>query len=459
VTVTPVAVLSLAGADVAAGPSADGSWPALMALDGASVKWGRADVLAQPAPATATVALFDPSGSWAAGRDLIGQPLTLRWTVGAESRVYFRGRVAAVTVTRRKASGPAVGTVTGATVQLSATSVLTDLGNRRPTDPTTAWPPETFAARRARLATQAVGVLTGITTRPLWDAAPLAAVDNPGAGKVLEHVTGLFDSAGADRYTFDPHSQELTWVGRRTFPAAGAAHLVRDATRPGVYVTGPTVQRSATDPAEPAVSIPAGVVEYSGGVSKTMGSRITRVTLTYPGTGKGFTVLTPGADETAIGVRSLDVATQHTDDTQALTAANDLSALVTGEASGWVLDTMRWDTTKTDGFDTIEQARLLLAGCERTGVFWLSGSWLPGLGVLPLFGVMGGSIVCSRGAWRVEWNAAPTSLTGTAPGVTWDDLDPSLVWSDDPTRTDRFDDSVTYDDLAFVASPTITNGA
>jgi hypothetical protein len=153
------------------------------------------------------------------------------------------------------------------------------------------------------------------------------------------------------------------------------------------------------------------------------------------------------------------VAAAHTDDTQALAAANDLSALVTGEASGWALEPMRWDTAKTGGFDTLEQARLLLAGTERTGVFWLSGSWLPGMGVLPLFGVMGGTITCTRGAWRVDWTAAPTSLAGTATGVSWEALDPSLVWSDDPADPAALDPTVSYDDLAFVSSGQITTGA
>jgi hypothetical protein len=63
VSVTPVPVLALSGVDVAAGPDPGGAWPGLMALDGASVKWGRSDVLAQPAPATAQLRIFDTSGS------------------------------------------------------------------------------------------------------------------------------------------------------------------------------------------------------------------------------------------------------------------------------------------------------------------------------------------------------------------------------------------------------------
>lgn len=456
-TVTPVPVLALAGADVAAGPDPDGTWPGLMALDGAAVKWGRADVLAQPTPATATAALFDPSGTWAAAADLVGQPLTLRWTWAGESRVYFRGRVASVTVTPHTARRPDGATVDGARVELAATSVLVDLANRRPTDPTTAWPAETLAARRARIAAQLTGPVAAVATRPAWDTAPLAAVDPPGDAKMLEHLGQLLDNTGADRWTYDPDSQTVDWLGRRTFDPATAAHLARDSSRVGVYIAGPTAQRSPTDPTEPAVSIPASVVEYGAGATRDMASRITRVTLTYPGTGQGFTVLTAGLDETQVGIRSLDVQTQHTDDTTALAAATDLSALVTGEASGWALEPMRWDTRKTGGFDTIAQARLLLAGTERTGVFWLSGSWLPALGITPLFGVMGGTITTRRGAWSVEWTVAPTATTAPVTGFAFDDLDPSIIWTDDDSPN-GFHPSVTLDDLAMVGSPTITDG-
>jgi hypothetical protein len=455
--VTPTAVLSLAGQDIASGPGPDGSWPGPMALDGAAVKWGRTDVLAQPTPATATAAVFDPSGTWAATANLVGQPLTLRWTWAGESHAYFRGRVASVTVTPHTARRPDGAVVAGARVELSATSVLVDLANRRPTDPTVPWPAETFAVRRARVTGQAAGPVNQVTIRPVWDAAPLAAVDTPGDAKVLEHLETLLGNAGADRWTFDPDTQTITWIARRSFDPAGAARLARDPAGRGVYVTGPAVTRSPGEPAEPAVTIPAAVVGYDGGASRDMASRITRVTLTYPGTGRGFTVLTPNTDEALLGVRSLDVQTQHTDDTMALAAANDLSALVTGEASGWALEPMRW-TTGAAGFGTVEQARLLLAGSERSGVFWLAGSWLPALGVTPLFGVMGGSITCRRGAWTVDWTVAPTATTAPVQGFSFDDLDPSIVWTDadDPNGWHA---SVTLDDLAMVGTPTLTNGA
>jgi hypothetical protein len=66
-TVAPVPVLTMAGRwSPPARPRRH--LARLMALDGAQVKWGRDHVLTQPKAGTATVAVFDPSGVWAAGR-------------------------------------------------------------------------------------------------------------------------------------------------------------------------------------------------------------------------------------------------------------------------------------------------------------------------------------------------------------------------------------------------------
>lgn len=457
-TVTPVPTLALDGTDLAAGPNPDGSWPALMVLDGATVTWGRAEVLEQPKPATATVSVFDPDGGWAASRDLIGLPVSLRWTAGATTRTYFTGRIGAVTVTPTTVRAPDGNRVPGATVRLACTSLLADLANRRPA--AGGWPAETLAARRTRLAALVAGPVSGITTRAAYDLAPLAPVGKPAGTTALAALEAFLGNAGADRWSYDPHTRAIDWLPRRRFDPATVAHLQRDSTRPGVYVTGPAVQRTPADPTVPAVGIPAAVVSADQEVSRDLASRVTRATVTWADPADGYSdatvvALVPGADETTIGVRSADLTTQLADLTTATQVAADAAALAGGEAAGWALPAMRWTT---DTFPTLEQALLLLSGCERPGVFWLSGSELPTLGVLPLFGVMGGQIGYRRGGWDVTWNAAPTGTT-TPPGtgVTWDDLDPSLTWGD-PSPV-GLDDTVTYEDMRWVTTGAVTNGA
>jgi hypothetical protein len=458
VTVTPVPTLTLDGTDLAAGPNPDGTWPPLMVLDGATVTWGREEALAQPKPATATVSVFDPDGGWAASRDLIGLPITLRWTAGGTTRTYFTGRVGAVTVTPTTVRAPDGNRVPGATVRLACTSLLADLANRRP--PSGGWPAETLAARRTRIAALVAGPVAGIGTRPAYDLAPLAPEPTPAGGTVLAALEALLANAGADRWTYDPDTRRIDWLPRRRFDPATAAHLARDSTRAGVYVTGPAVQRTPADPVLPAVGIPAAVVGAGQQLTRDLASRITRATVTWADPANGYNAATvvatvPGTDETLVGVRSADLSTQLADLTTATTVAADAAALAGGEAAGWALPAMRW---ATPAFPELGQALLLLSGCERPGVFWLAGSQLPTLGVLPLFGVMGGQIGYRRGGWDVTWHAAPTGLTAPAgTGIAWDDLDPTLTWGD-PSPT-GLDDSVTYEDMRWVTTGAITIGA
>lgn len=455
--VSPLPVVALDGVDIAAGPDPDGGWPDLMVVDGATVTWGRTAALAQPTPATATVRLFDPTGSWAADYPgILGAPVTLRWSVPGEERIYFTGRVAAVEVARptryRSSEGRAL---PGSVVTLSCASLLVDLANLPLSG--NALSAETFAERRARYAADAAPAVTAIATRPIWDPMPLAADYSGGTRPVLEMITGLLAQAGGDRWTYDPHTRGIGWTARRSFAPADAARLVRDQDR-RVAVTGPAAVRADAPPA-PALSVDAGQLEYSDQVSVDMAAAVTRVEvkwLSFTGydTATGARLYADAtmryvlpSDERVTGVRALSVESGITDSTWAQNVAYDLAALAYGEARGW-LPTGRLRWAPRDGFPTIDHARLMLAGTETHGVFWLAGSWFPGAGVLPLFGVMGATIGYERGRWAVEFTPAPTSRTATPPGVAWEALDPALTWDD-------LAESVTYEDLRFVTAGTV----
>lgn len=444
-SVSPTPACSLGGQLVAAGRNPDDdAWPAApMVLDGVTVKWGRTKALQQPTPATATVDLFDPTGTWAAGLDLIGVPLVLSWTGQGVTRTYFTGRVGSVEVIPHVAVLDNVRTE-GALVTLTGTSLLADLGNRLPTE--VSWPAETLAARRARIAALAAGPVASISTRPVWDTAPLAATD-PSKTSALDLVKTLFDACGADRYTYDPHTRAVTYLSRRTFPdPAAVAYLTRDDTRPGAYITAPGGMVDGHN------------VTYKGAAVKDLGSRLTRVVLTYTTTGSStaqITVPLAGIDEATLGVRAVSVTTLHTDTATATAAATDLAALAAGEATGWALESMQWKPGPA-GFDTLDQAVTLIGGAETAAVYFLARTWLPSLGIRPVFGVMGGQITYTAGAWSVQWLNAPVAVTGPQPYlVTFDHIDDAtpgntLVWDDEP-GPDTLHDSVTYDDLGFVS--------
>lgn len=445
-TVQPVPTVTLGGALVAAGRAPDGTWPAApIALDGLSVKWGRSKALDQPTPATAEVRLFDPTGVWLAGQPrLIGTRLDLSWAAGATSRTMFTGRITAAEVEPHVVMLDNTRTE-GALITLSASSILTDLGNRYP--PETSWPAETLAARRTRIINLCAGPVTSITTRATWDAAPLAALD-PSKTSALDHLKTLYDNCGADRYTYDPTTRGVSFLARRSFPtAASVAHLQRDSTRSGVYITAPGGQ------------LDGGRIAATGPASRGIDSAITRVVLTYTvGTGTAqVTVPLSGVDESVAGVRAASVTTGHTDASQATAAANDLAALAGGEATGWTVAALRWNTAGR-GFDDIGQALRLIGGAETADVVFLARAWLSALGILPVFGIMGGTITYTGTAWTVQWTNAPVSVTAPGAALGWDDLDPSLVWDDMPGPA-TFDDSVTYDDLGMITTPTITIGA
>jgi hypothetical protein len=192
----------------------------------------------------------------------------------------------------------------------------------------------------------------------------------------------------------------------------------------------------------------------SGAAHRDVASRLTRVVLTYTTgtTTAQVTVPLSGVDESLVGVRAASVTTGHTDPAQAAAAAADLAALAGGEATGWALDAMQWKPG-TAGFDSLAQATRLIGGTETADVYLLQRTWLSALGIRPVFGVMGGQITYTGGAWQVQWTNAPIAAGAQPYTLTWDHIDDgtpgnTLVWDDEP-GPGTVDDSVTYDDLAF----------
>lgn len=481
----PVPVVNVNGTDVASGAGGSSS---LMVVDGVRVTWGRDDVLEQPTPATGRLVLFDRTRTWATDTDRRGQAVTIRWQgtlAGVTySAVFFRGRIGSpVKVSLRTVLDPVTGEeLRGSLVELPLQSILVDLGNYVPRG---AYPVETMGARTDRVvaAAQAAGLLAGGgNVRTFWrdpNVEPVAAKDQP---SLLTHLTDLFDSAGADNFTYKPDSDELRFTPRRNYRfSRSLARLTRTSdptfarANKGAYIR--TVAQDFTElsgqtEAGPGLYLDSAALEYEPASGVTTPARITRVAITHPTDTDSYndrtveipvrhepwssTGLMP-VDEKVNGVRTARADSIVAWNIWAEVSLSDTEELVRREGSRWVLQPLRYSSAKVGGFESLLQAQVLLAGYERNSLLFLQRSWLPQLGMRPIFGVMGGSIEYQDKSWELELELAPVTTILPQHSLTWEDL-----YSSDPTLELQWWDgvhplgmhpSVTYEDLRFVGYP------
>lgn len=172
-------------------------------------------------------------------------------------------------------------------------------------------------------------------------------------------------------------------------------------------------------------------------------------------TGRTEVTIVPGANELTEGVRAATARTPLVWNGWADVAAENLIAQVAEEAAAWDLGTVRLSTRYSGGFETVGQARLLLAGAETQDLVFLQRSELPAWGIRPLFGIMGGSIGYADGGWDIDLELAPLAPPDTAQHpVAWNEIDTParrLVWSDDPHPL-GLHESVTWADVRFCAA-------
>jgi hypothetical protein len=475
-TFHPVPIVAVDGQDVASGTGGDG----LMVVDGLSVTWGRDDVLDQPEPATGKLTLFDASKTWATRADRRGSLVTIRYdgvdpTFGHQTAVFFRGRIGApITVSPKTVVDPATGqTVRGSLVELPLQSILVDLGNDVPT---AAFPAETMCARLDRLAALAAtsGVCTGgVTMRPFWrdpGVAPVAAKDQD---SVLDQLTAVYDSSGADRLTYIPNNDSMTFLVRRDYPLArGVAGLWWDGNDPDLArgSQGAYIRTHSLTPVGGSASTPlyldAATLEYDPSEGITTPPRFTRAAMAHPDSAASYETrnteikvqLEDGTwpDETVHGVRVAKYESLVAWNAFADVGLSDQAYFVRREGSRWVLAPLVLSTRRTGGFETANQGIVLLGGFERNSTFFLQRSWLPAYGIRPVFGVMGGTIAYSQGGWDLEFALAPITTTQKQHAITWEEIDDGsttyeLQWHDgDHTR--GLHESVTYEDMAYCST-------
>lgn len=162
-----------------------------------------------------------------------------------------------------------------------------------------------------------------------------------------------------------------------------------------------------------------------------------------------------GMDEITQGVRAATATTDVCWNSWANVAAAQLRSVCAGEAAAWALQPLQWEVTRTGGFESAEQAQLLLAGAETNDLVFLQRSWLPMFGLRPVFGVMGGTISYDDG-WRMELSLAPVRPpTVKQHPISWEEIDDGTAghtvrWHDGE-HADGLHESVTYEDLGHCA--------
>lgn len=480
-TFDPVPVVAIDGVDVASGAADPSS--TLMVVDGFRIRWGRDDVLDQPAPATGTLTLFDTSRTWATTTDRRGQPVTLRYEgtvtagsfAGFQSAVFFRGRIGSpVTVRRKTVVHPVTGErVRGALITIPLVSILLDAANNLPT---AAWPAETMGARFDRLKAllEAAGTLltgSGSAMRAFWrtpNVAPVAAKDQR---PLLDQLTDVYDSSGADKMIYNPDGQAVFNLVRRSFTDAvvhrGVAGLWWDGTSAllprgdqGAYIRSYGLTPLGGTGAGLPVYLDTASIEYDPADGITTPDRITRVAITHPDEAAAYASVT---EERAVagtpantGYRQAKIDSLVAWNSWAAVGLSDLESVAQYEGSAWVLEPLTLTTRRLGGFETYEIARTLLSGYERNTIIFLQRSWLPQFGIRPVYGVMGGTIGYSDGGWDVEFSLSPIITTQKQHAISWSEIDDGSAtyelqwWDDDHPR--GLHESLTYEDVGYCAT-------
>jgi hypothetical protein len=468
-TFDPACIVNIAGLGDVATSTGGGTPTGQVVLDDVEVRWGRDELLDQPGVGTGTCSLFDATREWATTNDLIGLVVTLRYggddaTDTYQSGVFFRGRITDVNRSLRTVAG-----VTGELVQLSMSSLLGDLANRLPT---VSWPEETVEARRVRVAASSTGAINSVTVRPYWLVPNIRPFTVDDQQSVYEHLLSLYDSSGADRMSYLPDAKGVTYVVRRDYPTTrGTVRLWWDqgsGARQGQGVYARTIALGPAGAAglNPALYLDAAAIEYDpdDGVSKDVTSRVSTVQVAHPTAADPskspnyptrVTELTvTGADEATEGVRTARLTSSLTNNSYVDVAVSDLEALVRNEAQEWALaGTLVYRTRPAGGFESVAQAELLLAGGEVNTLIVLQRSFLPRLGIRPVFGVMGGSIAYRRRGWQVELIPAPITTTADQHPIHWDefDADPYEVQWWDSDHASGMHESLTYEDCGYIS--------
>jgi hypothetical protein len=441
----PTARVYLGGVLVALGPDVDGSIDphAPVGIDTVWADWGRERAIENPDSPAGGLTLLVPDPSWVAAREktLIGTSVGLSYVYpdGSAEWFYFRGKIAGARLTRQRVKAGGAW-VDGVRLECTLASDLNELANRMVSG---TWASESIPALRSRLLTLASPLLTDIQTSTFWH--PEAAVIDRTVDdvSVLDLLYELFEQ-GAARMVYDPHARTVQPSRRHWYDLPNALRLTEVGGQITVRPITPTVPFTWS-----AVTVPAGyLADFADEpLQRDLASGVTRVqTHVRRPEGGGvpdywFVAPVPGADEVSYGIRAMKVTSIMYSVSWGQEVGEKFAEYAGREGNTWRLPPLVWDTGRTDGFDDVVQAFTFLRGYETYALVALTGSWLPAVGVRPLFGIIGGRITYTGGRWITESQTVPVGLgqTQTAlrwsefttdPAKTWADVDPALTWAD-----------------------------
>lgn len=477
----PVPAVTINGIPIPGGPPADGNLAGLVAIDKLAVTWGTDQPMDQPPPATATVSLLDFTRTYATRQDLVGLPVVLSWSTTQASRVFFRGRIADLDITRVKVARPDGSTVPAARLDLTCSSIEVDLANRFPAE--TEWPAETVGERATRIAAYCAGVANSVVVISTWAPGNCAAVTDVNKTSIRDLLVQLYTSTGGRRLIYSPERQTYEWMTRATVDARSLQRLwIGTGTHPraglGAWI-GPDVTGTGTTetgwngtPSPTPLFLDADWLEYPHGMTRQASSRITRVSVTAKSDADNsdLTVVKVDteADETLVGQRVVTFDSVYRSDSYTNSLAADLLSMATQEGAAWRPQRIRWDTRRTGGFPHHGQAAALLIGHMTGFPVSINGSWVAAYAVRPLFRITGGVITYHGGpnnGWDLEMDVAGwATFTSPAGGPRWvpvpqhaltfEEIDDgtdanTLRWYDDD-NPNGLHESVTFEDMGHV---------
>jgi hypothetical protein len=427
VTVTASPTLTVGGAAVATSTAGAAS---LVAIDAVRVSWGRGRPLEATTPATCDLAVLDTSPGYTFARrtDLIGQLVEVGWVLDGvtgvgTSGVTFRGRVtdtAAHPVTYTDAQGRAH---RGYRVTLAASSIELDLAQTVLADPSAVWPAESFLLRSARLAGYIAGrqytgglVLPaaadlGIRTPPVTDPSTYQAAPVDPSGKdVLALLRSFFTSLSPLAMQYDPNADALTYCPRHRYPFAPPnAGTAPWAITPSVRLV--TSARGLVAASLAGLHLDGDRLTGGGAAAQALDGRLTAVKVKFSdGTAANadaeVTVVTNEGAAGGSGSRVLSVESHRNFLADAQTLAAWYADVANYEARWLAIGPVEYSTAREPLADPAHAAALL-SGHDTGAVLYVNGSWLPDLGVRPLYTRLGGVVAYAAGEWTSTFTPGP----------------------------------------------------